>query len=837
MNTSKIVVRLAASLLSAFLLTTNSWSAAAASAPLKLRWELLRNEPGGTAGRLRGVARFTITSQDKLPASGWAIYFNVMDGVQPQTLANGLVIEPVSGQLIRLRPGPGFAGLQAGASVQADYHYPSPVLKSFKIPAGPYLAFDDRPEAAAAITDYVAAPVAGRAGPLTPEELYARNAAVADIAPDALPPVLPTPQQFARGQGVLRLDSMPRIDAPSALRNEAGAVAAMLEAYLPRASAANSARPVTRLALRVGKVPGTGSPEAYKLSIDPARGIALQGTTAAGVFRGLQSLRQMLPLAAQGGTLTLPALQITDAPRFAYRGFMLDVSRNFQDKETVFRTLDLMARYKLNKFHFHLTDDEGWRLAIAGLPELTDFGARRGHTLTVKEHLQPAYGSGPGVSDRHGSGFYTRADYIDILRYAKARHIDVIPEIEMPGHARAAVKAMTQRYHRLLASDPAAARRYLLEDFDDRSVYKSAQEYNDNVINPGLESSYTFIDHVVADVVAMHKEAGVPLVRLHVGGDELAAGAWEKSPASQQLKLGSAAALWDHFYNRVHNILAKHGLKAFGWEELATHAVAKGGVTRQEPNPEFVKRDIKVVVWNNLGSSDDLAYRLANAGYGTVLAPATHLYLDMAHNHNPEEPGMEWAEFSGLDKVFAYNPYDYLKDRTTDPARRAAQARLTEAGRRNILGIEAALFTELVRDRDLMDYMLMPRLLAMAERAWAPEPKWAREPDDARAAQLRQQDWSVFVNQLGKRVLPALDAERSGIAYRIAPPGLRVEQGSVLANHQLPGFALHYTVDGSAPSPGSPRVMGPIKASGKVRVAAVAANGRVGLVSEVQPRP
>src|SRR5439155_662854 len=165
----------------------------------------------------------------------------------------------------------------------------------------------------------------------------------------------------------------------------------------------------------------------------------------------------------------------------------------------VLRTLDLLARYKLNVFHLHLTDDEGWRIELPSFPALTAVGARRGHTLDSGTHLPPAFGSGPDVDRPWGSGFYSRADYVEILRYAAARHIEVIPEIEMPGHARAAIKSME------------ANQQYRLNDPDDRSVYTSAQGYHDNVMNPALESTYRFIERVVGELVAMHREAGVPL--------------------------------------------------------------------------------------------------------------------------------------------------------------------------------------------------------------------------------------------------------------------------------------------------------------------------------------
>jgi hexosaminidase len=423
-------------------------------------------------------------------------------------------------------------------------------------------------------------------------------------------------------------------------------------------------------------------------------------------------------------------------------------------------------------------------------------------------------------ADAHGSGYYSRADYLEILRYAAARHIEVIPEIEMPGHARAAVRAMEARYLRMKAAGQPGADNYLLNDLDDRSQYRSAQYYGDNVINPGLESSYTFIEHVVKQVAALHREAGVPLRTLHVGGDELAAGAWEKSPRSRSLmarhRLKTVADLWDHFYDRVDVILRKQGIATSGWEELGTRKLV--------PNPRFAQRGFKLYVWNNVGQAADLGYRLANAGYDVVLAPATRLYLDMSHNKNPDEPGVDWAAQFDLDTVYDFVPLD--------PS-------LSGSGKRHILGLEAALWTETVRDPALIDYLLMPRLLAMAERAWAADPAWAGETDPARAAALRRTAWSGFVNVLGQRVLPRLDLERSAVgpvAYRIAPPGLRREAGKVAANHALPGLALRYTSDGSEPHAASPLVQGAIADKGVIQVAAFDRNGRRGRIARIDNR-
>jgi hexosaminidase len=302
------------------------------------------------------------------------------------------------------------------------------------------------------------------------------------------------------------------------LQNEATLAADYLKLLLPAAKGKPPASAGPWLRLELGKIEGHASPEAYELVVDAKDGVRVTGNSPAGVFYGLQSLRSLFPVPGRPGVaapLALPALRVVDAPRFAYRGFMLDVARNFQPKAEVFRVLDLMARYKLNVLHFHLTEDEGWRVEIPSLPELTTVGARRAHTLDSSLHLPPAFGSGHDVANPYGSGFYTRADYADILRYAAARHIEVVPEVEMPGHARAAIKAMEARARTLREKgDAKGAGQYLLSDPEDRSVYTSAQGYHDNVMNPALESTYAFIGRVVGDLVVLHREAGVPLLHL-----------------------------------------------------------------------------------------------------------------------------------------------------------------------------------------------------------------------------------------------------------------------------------------------------------------------------------
>lgn len=849
-NPPRMKWRLAGAVLSLALLTAFAAPPVRAEAPtqfaaaerLQVRWEVAGAAAGGAAPTGARTAHLRVTNLDgkPLPAQGWAIYFNCMDYVPKGTVPGNLAIDHLGGDLFRLRPVPGFGGLAPGQTLVATYHPPLGPAKPYMAPSGLYLVYDAAPDLAQAIVDVKSLPLPAPEqlakspripATVTPQDMYRSNAK-ADVLPDAaLPPIFPTPLQAQVGQGSLRLAGAPPVAAGAELANEAALAAQLLKQYWPATAAggapgadAPSGRAGTpALRLVLGKVAGQASPEAYALAVEPA-GITITGNSAAGVARGLESLRDLLPLPGRSGAaaaVELPMIRITDAPRYEYRGFQMDVSRNFQSKQTVFRVLDLMARFKLNTLHFHLADDEGWRLEIAGLPELTSVGSVRGHSAKPGVRLPPAYGSGPRTDDPHGSGYYTRDDYKEILRYAAARHIEVIPEVDMPGHSRAAVIAMHALYERLKAEGKPDAAQFLLDDLADRSEYFSAQRFSDNVMNPGMESSYAFIEHVVKQVAQLHREAGVPLRTFHLGGDELPAGAWEKSPQSRELmarhKLADVAGLWDYFFDRVEGILRKQGLRAAGWEEIGARQVGVSGVHKLVPNPRFAGRGFTVYAWNNVGDAADLAERLAAAGYDTVQVPATRLYFDMAHNQNPEEIGVYWASFVELDAVYNFIP--------------AKGSRMR--------GLESTLFSETVREPADIDYLLMPRLMAMAERAWAADPAWTNERDAAKKDALHRAAWSGFVNVLGRRVLPRLDLEQwagGAVAYRIAPPGLLREGGKVHANHMLPGLALRYTSDGSEPNAGSPLVQGAIADRGLIQVAAFDRNGRRGHIARIDNR-
>jgi hexosaminidase len=828
--------------------------------PIDLTWRLVSDvfRPDADVSE----AAFTLTNRDTrpLPPRGWAIYFTALHHPIDETAGGGFRIERVTGSLLRIVPTADFTGLAPGASVEIEYRARLLTNVSFA-PNGPYAVFDDAPGETFPVS-YHAVPFERKPQPgadprvVTPEAQYELDAAVQEVAADALPPVFPTPVSVEPRGGALTLAAPPAVAASAELKSEATLAAEAFAPLFAAGKAKGSTAAPAPLRLEVGKVEGQWSPEAYELVVDPEQGMRIVGNSPAGVFYGVQSLRDLLPFAppvagkgkrVRFAPVRVRALRVVDTPRFGYRGLMLDVARNFQPKASVLRVLDLMARCKLNVLHLHLTEDEAWRVEIASLPELTAVGGRRGHTLDSADRLPPAFGSGGDVASPYGSGYYSRADYQEILRHAAARHIEVVPEIEMPGHARAAIKSMEARARaRRAAGDDADASKYLLSDPEDQSVYTSAQGYHDNVMNPALPSTYAFVERVVDGLAALHRDAGVPLRHLHLGGDEVPSGVWERSPAVtafvKEHGLPSVDDLWYAFYSRVEEIVRRHGLVPSGWEELGLRKTRLDGRPMMIPNPDFAARGWTAYVWNNAvgGGSEDLAYRLANAGYKVVLCPVSNDYFDLAWNKNPEEPGLDWGGYVGLRKPYEFIPFDYYRNarldrrgNPVDPSFFVGKERLTDYGRANVVGIQAALWSETLGGPGRLDYMLVPKIFGLAERAWAPEPAWARERDEARSDALFREAYSAFLTVVGKRELPRLDRETPPWAYRIPKPGLTVVDGEVHTSLEIPGFVLRYTTDGTAPTARSPQVGGPLAASPQLRVAAFDTNGRRGATAKL----
>jgi hexosaminidase len=287
----------------------------------------------------------------------------------------------------------------------------------------------------------------------------------------------------------------------------------------------------------------------------------------------------------------------------------------------------------------------------------------------------------------------------------------------------------------------------------------------------------------------------------------------------------------------VEQILKAQGIAPSGWEEIAVRKTRRDGRPATIVNPGFAERGWRAYVWNNVPGrgAEDLAYRLANGGYDVVLSPVTNLYFDLAWNQSPDEIGLDWGGYVDLRKPFDFIPFDYYRNarldrrgNPLDPAVFAGKDRLTDYGRAHIVGIQGNLWSETLGGEGRVEYMLVPRLFSLAERAWAPDPDWARERDPGKSDSLYHAAWSRFVNVVGQRELPRLDREVPGLNYRIPTPGLKVEGGAVHTSMELPGLTLRYTTDGTEPTVRSAEVRGPIPLRGTVRVAAFNTAGRKG---------
>ncbi|KAB0286416.1 family 20 glycosylhydrolase [Vibrio fortis] len=565
---------------------------------------------------------------------------------------------------------------------------------------------------------------------------------------------------------------------------------------------------------------------AYDLSISK-EGIAITAFDKTGAFYAVQSIFGLID---SQNVESLPLLSIQDAPRFDYRGVMVDVARNFHSKDAILATLDQMAAYKMNKLHLHLTDDEGWRLEIPGLPELTEVGANRCFDLDEKSCLLPQLGSG-STTDNFGSGFFSKADYVDILKYAKARNIEVIPEIDMPAHARAAVVSMEARYDRLMEEGKEAeANEYRLMDPQDTSNVTTVQFYNkQSFINPCMESSTRFVDKVISEVAAMHQEAGTPLTTWHFGGDEaknikLGAGlqdinaedkvSWKgnidlskqdkpfaQSPQCQTLIADGTVSdfghLPSHFAEEVSKIVAEKGIPNFqAWQD---------GLKYSEGEKAFATENTRVNFWDVLywgGTSS--VYEWSKKGYDVIVSNPDYVYMDMPYEVDAKERGYYWAtRATDTRKMFGFAPENMPQNAETSVDRDGnGFTGKGEIEAKPFYGLSAQLWSETVRNDEQYEYMVFPRVLAAAERAWHRADwendykvgiEYSQSSNLVDKAALNQ-DYNRFANVLGQRELAKL--EKAGIDYRLPVPGAKIESGKLAMNVQFPGVELQYSADG-----------------------------------------
>jgi hexosaminidase len=410
--------------------------------------------------------------------------------------------------------------------------------------------------------------------------------------------------------------------------------------------------------------------EGYRLTVTPA-GITARAFAPAGLFYACQTLFQLLPPAifreapVQGVEWTIPCVEIEDQPRFSWRGVMLDCCRHFLPKEFIKKLLDLAALHKMNSFHWHLTEDQGWRIEIKKYPKLTEVGAWRKQTLVGHDHGQP---ESECVYDgiRHG-GFYTQDDIREVVAYARERFINVVPEIEMPGHSQAAV-----------ASYPELGNTGKPVEVVQRFGVIS-HVYNVN------ESTILFLQDVLSEVLELF-----PSPFIHVGGDECPKQEWRDSKQAQarkkELGLKDEDELQSYFIRRMDDFLTARGRRLIGWDEIL-----EGGLA---PNAT-------VMSWRG----EEGGILAANAGHDVVMAPTSYTYLDYMQSEDPATEPLGIGGFLPLERVYSYEPIS---------------SEFKPEARKHVLGVQGQLWAEYVPNPKHAEYMYFPRAAALAEVAWTP---------------------------------------------------------------------------------------------------------------------
>lgn len=410
-------------------------------------------------------------------------------------------------------------------------------------------------------------------------------------------------------------------------------------------------------------------PEGYRLEARRGR-VTIRASERAGVFYGMQSLRQLLPPAIlreakmEGISWTVPAVTIEDYPRFTWRGAHLDVCRHFMPKEFVKKYIDLLALHKMNSFHWHLTEDQGWRIEIRKYPRLTEVGGWRQETLVGQYESNPARRVYDG--QRHG-GFYTQDDIREIVAYARERFINVVPEIEMPGHAQAAIAAYPE-----------------LGNTGDTLPVMTIWGVSENILNPE-ERTVAFMQDVLTEVLELF-----PGPFIHIGGDEAVKTQWKSSARAQArmrgLGLRNEEELQSWFIHRMDEFLTTHGRRLVGWDEIL-----EGGLA---PNAT-------VMSWRGISGG----ITAARAGHDVIMAPGSHTYFDHYQSENRAGEPLAIGGFTPIEKVYAFDPMpDSLEPQF----------------QKHILGAQAQVWTEYIKTPKHVEYMAFPRMSALAEGLWTP---------------------------------------------------------------------------------------------------------------------
>lgn len=709
----------------------------------------------------------------------------------------------LTGDLYELTPRPGALSLGPGERVEVPFVAEYWLLRYSDVLPRPYVVVAGVPPAVLKHND-------------TDDETR-----YVDPLPGGKPAMPMTPAQKFR-QMVERGEPLPAQQVaaralPSVMRQQAGddevdvAGVELSLPDLPTSSVVALRERATTLGLAKDGLPITGAlaprslpadiavPGGYRLRIGRT-GAQVDGYDTAGLYYGVQTLLSLTP--AGGGRI--PTMTIEDAPRFGHRGMMVDVARNYRQPVTLRRLIDQMSAYKLNRLHVHLSDDEGWRIEIPGLPELTAIGGQRCHDPDEERCLLPQLASGP--DNRSGGGYLSRADYIALLRYADDRFVQVIPEINMPAHARAAVVAMEARYKRLHAlGREQDANAFRLLDPDDTSQTLSVQFYDRrSYLNPCSSGALNFAGKVIGEIAAMHREAQVPLPVWHFGGDEaknilLGAGfqsregtdadkgridiaaqdkPWARSPMCAALLRQSGVASVDElpssFARQVSTLVNANGIETMAaWQDGLKHASG--------PH-DFATKNVMVTLWDPLfwGGAETVQTWGAK-GYRGVLALPDYLYFDFPYSLDPHERGYYWgSRATDSFKVFTLAPDNLPQNAEVMPDRDGKPFELTSKGpAARIDGMQGQAWAEVIRTDQQFEYMVYPRLLALAERAWH-RADWERPYREGERYKLGEtdhvdklalaRDWQGFASVVEQRELAKL--KLAGVGYRPLPLAL-----------------------------------------------------------------
>lgn len=814
-------------------------------------WELIENKFTDAAYH-RAELILKNTSGQQLD-EGWKLYFNtIFISVSTEAKNPNLAIKHLQGDFFVLEGKDKTPALSAGEEIRIEYQSREPYLKNSYAPEGLIFMKSDGShfkvkdyQVKSFTTDQFAEMTKETPLPVpTAEEIFKRNQGLSLLPESSLPPFLPSPKSWKYTGQVLKVENagLAVVGIPEFAEESKFLLQSIKKGYNPKVNSAEL--PVQIRLVKAEDLPEEG----YKISISD-RKVLISASHSKGAFYGVQSFLALMPAEFWAGPsqeLTLPQVEIEDYPAFGYRGFFLDVARNFQPKSQILKVLDMMAFYKLNVFHFNLANDEGWRLEIPGLPELVEFGSRRGFSPNESEFLWPYYASGANPDESpNGTGYYTVKEFQEILAYANARNIEVIPELGVPAHSRAAIRAMEKRYQTLLKDGMTSeALKYRLAEDNDQSKYLSAQNFKGNTVCVCQESTYTFYEKLVTEIKGMYQDAGVELKNWHTGGDEVPKGVWKESPVCKEFLAKNPEIkvedLNDYFRSRAASILKRNGLEMGGWEEI--------GQTHQGetivPNRKFSDQNWRLYAWNAVAGwgGEDMAYKLANAGYPVVICSSANFYFDLAYDWDPDERGHTWSGVVDMYQSWKTVPGNlYLSHDLTIEGKEWNWTEvgkkftpLTTEGRKNILGVSGQVWTETVKGPKMLEYYIFPKMLGYIERAWVGDPNWSNATSESEMKANRLQEWNVFANAVGQKEVPKLEKIFGGFNHRIPKPGVMVKNGMIHANVQTPGLIVRYTQDGSEPNQNSPIYKIPVSKKGGEKFRVFTPSGSAGPVLDLE---